>query len=50
MGVDVSRSFSMFEQYLSEEPSIINSLSRMLQIDHRQIRDQFLAKVGADTC
>jgi hypothetical protein len=27
-------------QYLSEEPSIITSLSRMLQIDHQQIRDQ----------
>jgi hypothetical protein len=33
--------FSMFASLVTEEPATIISLSRMLQIDHHQIRDQF---------
>jgi hypothetical protein len=39
MGIDVTRLFSMFASLGLEEPSITTSLSRMLQIDHRPIRN-----------
>jgi hypothetical protein len=40
MVIEELHSLPMFEQHLSEEPSIITNLSRVLLIDHHQIRDQ----------
>jgi hypothetical protein len=41
MGINGIRLFSMFASLGLEEPSITTCLSRMLQIDHRPIRDYF---------
>jgi hypothetical protein len=41
MVIEELHSLPKSEQHLSEEPSVITSLSRVLQNDHHQIRDQF---------
>jgi hypothetical protein len=41
MGIDLTRSFSMFVSPEREEAFITISLSRMLQIDYHHARDHF---------